>query len=341
MQQATTVLLLFGGESAEHDVSIASARNVFAALDDTKFNVKLGYIDKHGKWWLLPSLEMNISVHGYPQLVPALGTGQFMTLPEAQMLKPDVILPVLHGTNGEDGTVQGLAQLLHIPIVGCGVTSSAVCMDKVLTKQLLAQAKIPTVPYVVRYAADKRPAFSELADKLGSPIFVKPSRLGSSVGIHKVTSEEKLVPALEEAHQHDDKVLIEKAISGRELEVAVLGSSKHIEVSGVGEIKPEAEFYSYEAKYDSASQAKVIIPAELEKGKAEKIRDLSRQAFGVLGCKGLARVDFFLAEDGEVFVNEINTLPGFTNISMYPKLWRERGVNYPELVEKLIKIALE
>ncbi len=341
MQRATTVLLLFGGESAEHDVSIASARNVFAALDDTKFNVNLGYIDKHGKWWLLPGLEMNISTHGYPQLVPILGTGQLMTLPEAQILKPDVILPILHGTNGEDGTVQGLAQLLHIPIVGCDATSSAICMDKVLTKQLLAQAKLPIVPYSVHYSAEKAPTFSELKSELGSPMFVKPSRLGSSVGISKATSEGELSTALKAAHQHDEKVLIEKAIKGRELEVAVLGGGKSTEVSGAGEIKPGADFYSYEAKYDGASQAKVIVPADLDEKTVEKLRELSRQAFEVLDCKGLARIDFFLQEDGEAYLNEVNTLPGFTNISMYPKLWRERGINYPELIEKLIKIALD
>ncbi len=213
-------------------------------------------------------------------------------------------------------------------------------MDKVLTKQLLAQAEISIVPYEVSRVFGKKPNFSELSAKLGSPLFVKPSQLGSSVGISKVNSQDELVSALEEAHKYDDKVLIEKAISGRELEVGVLGKVSKIEVSGVGEIQPEAEFYSYEAKYDSASQAKVVVPAELSQEVTEKLRELSRQAFEVLGCSGLARVDFFLTEDSEIYINEINTLPGFTNISMYPKLWRERGINYPELIERLIKLAL-
>lgn len=338
--QRITVLLLFGGESAEHDVSIASARNVFAALDDEKFDVKLGFIDKTGKWWLLPALEQVVSTHGHPQLVPVLGTGQLTTLPETIALQPDVILPILHGTNGEDGTIQGLAQLLHVPIVGNGVAASAVCMDKDFTKQLLQADDLPVVEGKVLYVYNQHPTYEEMQKELGGTLFVKPANLGSSVGVYKVKNQEEWEDALAGAFMHDEKVLVERAIEARELEVAVLGAKNNIEVSGVGEVKPDAEFYSYESKYDASSQSKIIIPAELAESTFEKIRDYAKRAFQAVGGAGMARVDFFLDAEGKIYINEINTIPGFTNISMYPKLWRQQGLNYPDLIEKLIKIVL-
>jgi D-alanine-D-alanine ligase len=336
----TKILLLFGGESSEHEVSISSARNVFAAIDDTKFEVILGYIDKGGKWWLLDSFDADISSHtNSSQIIPVMGAQSFITLPNNHVIKPDVILPILHGKNGEDGSVQGLAQLLHIPIVGCDMTASAICMDKLATKQILDSHNISTAPYDVHRMYESRPDFNHLSMRLGSPMFVKPARAGSSVGVSKVYSEDELIKALDLAHQHDDVVLIERGITGRELEVAVLGNPPHHTMSGVGEIKPGDDFYSYDAKYSPGSTSEVIISADLDESTRSHARQQARLVYEVLGCKGLARVDFFLTDDGTLYVNEVNTLPGFTNISMYPKLWRAEGISYSQLIERLISLA--
>ncbi len=338
--QRTTVLLLFGGESSEHTVSISSARNVFAALDDTKYDVILGYIDQTGKWWLLDNLSDQIDAGNMPQLVPILGTGNFMTVPDNEIITPAVILPILHGANGEDGTVQGLARLMHIPIVGCGLAASAICMDKVITKQLLEHDNIKTVPYTLHINGEARPSFGQLSSQLGSPLFVKPARSGSSVGVSKVSNDDELSTALNTAHQHDTKVLIEKAIVARELEVGMLGSGSTARVSSIGEIKPDGEFYSFESKYDGASQTQVVIPADITLEMSEEIKTITARVYKVLGCEGLSRIDFFLSDDNTLYVNEINTMPGFTSISMYPKLWRQEGLTYSRLIDSLINVAL-
>ena len=335
-----TVLLLFGGESSEHEVSISSARNVYAAIDDTRYTVVLGYIDVHGKWWLLETLGSPVTPHGAPQLVPVLGAESFLTIPNDRIVKPDVILPILHGKNGEDGSVQGLAQLLHIPIVGCDMTASALCMDKVATKEILRANGIRTVPYEKHMIGEELPDFNKLSMNLGSPLFVKPSRAGSSVGVSKVFTEEELTAALTLAHQHDDMALIEAGLSAREIEVAVLGNPPYHQATVPGEIEPEGDFYSYDSKYSSASQSKIIIPAAITPEQQRYFRKLALKAYELLGCRGLARVDFFLEADGTLYLNELNTLPGFTNISMYSKLWRREGISYSELVERLISLAL-
>lgn len=334
------VLLLLGGESSEHDVSVSSARNVYAAIDDEKFDVNLGYIDPAGKWWLLDTLEQQITTHGAKQLFPALGSGGFITLPDQRIIQPHVILPILHGRNGEDGSVQGLAQLLHVPIVGCDVTASAIGMDKLASKEIAAANNISIVPYKVHHIADEIPEFHKLTMTLGCPLFIKPSRAGSSVGVSKVYSEDDFHEALQAAHEHDTTVLIEQAIAARELEVAVLGTPPLHQVSEVGEIITQADFYSYEDKYQNGTSS-TKIPADVDSTVRSKIRDTARKLYEVFGCSGLARIDFFLDEDGRIYFNEINTLPGFTNISMYPKLWRHEGISYPELIERLINDALE
>lgn len=334
-----TVLLLFGGESSEHDVSISSARNVYAAVDDTKFEVLLGYIDRDGKWWLVDSIDGDIAAHDGVQLLPLLGGAGFTTAGSDQPIVPDVLLPILHGKNGEDGSVQGLAQLLHIPIVGCGVVAGSVCMDKILTKEIVSFHHIEVAPYVTCRQGEQRPDFNQLSMSLGMPLFVKPSRAGSSVGVSKVYSEEELSWALDLAFEHDCVVLIERGISGRELEVAVLGNPPHQRASAVGEIVLHNDFYSYEAKYAPTSQSQTIIPAELPDDVASEIQRQAARAYQALDCKGLARVDFFLADDGTIYLNEVNTMPGFTNISMYPKLWRQAGIGYGQLIEQLINLA--
>ena len=335
-----TVLLLFGGESPEHDVSISSARNVYAAIDNAKFTVVLGYIDRHGKWWLLDRLGDEITTHGAPQLAPVLGAGSFVTFPSSRVVKPDVILPILHGKNGEDGSVQGLAQLLHIPIAGCDMTASNIAMDKLATKEILSANDIKVVPYFAYRRGDPAPDFNHLSMRLGSPMFVKPSRAGSSFGVSKVYSEDELPGALAAAHDYDNVALIERGISGRELEVSVLGNPPQHRVSGVCEVKTTEGFYDYEAKYASTSAAEFMIPADLSDEGRERIRQLAGRVYEILGCQGLARVDFFLTDDGTIYVNEINTLPGFTNLSVYPKLWREEGISYSQLIERLINLAL-
>lgn len=335
-----TVLLLFGGESSEHDVSVASARNVYAAINDAKYEVILGYIDRQGKWWLIDSFGESISTHSASQLMPALGVASFVTMPNNRIVKPDVILPILHGKNGEDGSVPALAQLLHIPIVGCDMTSSALCMDKIATKEILKSYGIKTVPYERHHITDVAPDFNKLSMRLGSPIFVKPARAGSSVGVSKVHTEEELVAALHEAHKHDTVALIEAGIAGREIEVAVLDNYPNTKASTPGEVKAEGEFYSYDSKYSPQSASEVIVPALLDENEVRTFRATAKRAYDLLGCTGLTRVDFFLENDGTIYLNELNTLPGFTNISMYAKLWRHDGISYSELIERLITLAL-
>lgn len=338
--QRPTVLVVFGGESSEHEVSIFSVRNVFAALDDNSYDIKLCYIDRSGKWWLLDSLESEIYIHDAPQLLPALGSAGFVTMPGGTIIKPDVILPILHGENGEDGSVQGLAQLLHIPIVGCDMTSSAASMNKLISKQIASVNDITVVPFEVYHVSDNRPDYDELSDVLGSVLFVKPVSRGSSMGVSKVQDQESLQAALDEAFKYDNAILIERAITARELEVAVLGDRPDIEVSVVGEIIPDGEFYSYESKYSSSSKSAVAIPAVVSDEVSMAIRGQARKIYEALGCGGMARVDFFLSDDGVIYFNEINTIPGFTNISMYPKLWRAGGMTYPQLLNKLIQMRL-
>ena len=337
-----TVLLLFGGESSEHDVSIASARNVFAAIDDEKFQVFPCYIDKSGKWWLVETIGMQISTHGAPQLIPVLGSRSLITLPNNRVIKPDVILPILHGKNGADGSVQGLAQLLHIPSAGCDLMASAICMDKVLTKEILRANGIKIVPYEKHIAGEPFPDFNRLSMRLGSPLFVKPSRSGSSIGTTKVFTEDELHKAVEFAHQYDSTVLIESGLTARELEVAVLGNPPHHKATVAAEVvPPDDDFYSYEAKYDGNSDTKINIPANISTELATRIHDIALKSYALLGCSGVARVDFFLDQDGTLYLNELNTLPGFTNTSVYPKLWRHGGLAYSDLVERFISLALE
>lgn len=334
------VMLLFGGESSEHDVSVSSARNVYAAIDNEKFDVILGYIDFRGKWWLLESFDEQIITQGAAQLLPTLGSKGFLTLPEQRIIQPDVVLPILHGRNGEDGSVQGLLRLLHIPFVGCDMTASAIGMDKVAAKEIAAMHGMKVVPYKVHHISDAIPDFQRLTMTLGCPVFVKPARAGSSVGVSKVYSDDEFHEAIKAAHEHDTTVLIEQAITARELEVAMLGTPPRHRVSDVGEIMSSADFYSYDDKYKDGTSS-TQIPAEVDDAIRLKIKDQAKRLYRAIGGSGLARVDFFLDEDGVLYFNEVNTLPGFTNISMYPKLWRHEGVSYPELIERLVTDALE
>ncbi len=337
-----TVLLVFGGESSEHDVSIMSARNVYAALDDSKYEVLLTYIDRRGKWWLLETWQENLQEHGGVQLAFVPGTGSFITIPGSKVFHVDVAFPVMHGENGhEDGVIQGLLQMAHIPVVGSGVEASAVCWDKLLTKQLLQASGIQVTPFRLYRRGEALPKYEQLRTELSQEVFVKPVTAGSSVGVSKVHSTDELEPAITTALKNADTILIEKAIVGRELEVAVLGTPPHHRVSGVGEIIPGEEFYSYDDKYSEASQAQVLSNADVSDELCQTLQETAHKAFAILGCKGLARVDFLVSEESEVYVNELNTLPGFTNISQYPKLWQESGIGYSQLIDELITDALQ
>lgn len=335
------VLLLFGGESSEHDVSVMSARNVYEALDKEKYDTLLTYIDRKGKWWLLDVWQDNLDEHVGVQLAVVPGTSSLITVPDGEIVAVDVAFPVMHGENGhEDGAVQGLMKLVHIPVVGSGLGASAVCWDKLYTKQLLAANDIQVTPYVAYRRGESLPEYKQLASELGEIIFVKPTTAGSSVGVSKVRGREEFESATTLALKNSDTVLIEKAITGRELEIGVLGMAPNHRVSGVGEIIPGEEFYSYDDKYSENSQAQVITSAAISDELRSELQAIAHKAFAVLGCKGLARVDFLVSESGEIYVNELNTLPGFTNISQYPKLWQESGISYAKLIDHLVADVL-
>ena len=329
---------MYGGESPEHEVSIQSARNVYAALDDAKYDVSLCYIDKAGRFWLVPSLD---SSHiGRPQLAPEPGQRQFLLVPDGSVLRPDVAFPILHGKNGEDGTVQGMLELLHIPYVGPSVLGAALTMEKDTTKRLAVQAGLSVAPWRVWQTYEPKPSYSSLTAELGDTIFVKPSRAGSSVGVSKVKNASELDRALKEAARYDTKVLIEQAINGREIEVAILGNATP-SASLPGEVVPGAEFYDYNDKYSVASTAEVKVPADLNEVLARQLQRDAITLYKATNGQGMARVDFLVSADGVCYVNEVNSIPGFTSISVYPRAFHVSGMNYGALVDKLIELALE
>jgi D-alanine-D-alanine ligase len=345
--------ILFGGRSTEHEVSIVSARHVLAALDPERFEAVPIGIDKSGRFLPLsrkallesknPLLDAGASVE--LGLLPTR-RDELSPVSNAESAPLDVVFPVLHGPLGEDGTVQGLLELMDLPCVGSGVLGSAIGMDKDVAKRLLRDAGIPVVPFVsVRRAEFERSpsAVSERALALGLPLFTKPANAGSSVGVRKVKALRELEGALRHAFEFDTKALVEASVEGvREIECAVLGNDEP-QASIVGEIVVQHRdgYYSYEAKYQDETGALLQIPAKLEPELAERVRELSVETFRVLELSGLARVDFFLGPDGSLFVNEVNTLPGFTALSMYPKLWEASGVSPQALMTRLIELALE
>lgn len=340
MAKKTDVLLLFGGESSEHDISIASARNVYRAIDTNLYNVRLCYIDEAGKFWYVSDVVDHITSET-KELLPHLGSKNFLT-EDGEKISVDVVLPILHGRNGEDGAVQALAQLLHIPMVGCDMTSSSLAMNKVAAKRLVNDFGIPVVPYRVHHAPDEEPRFEDISESLGEVLFVKPVSAGSSIGVSKVTNQAELDTAISLAHTYDPVVLIEKAINARELEVAVIGNYPDITASVVGEINPDGEFYSYASKYDKKSTSGTVIPADISEETSDILRAYAVEIFRILGCSGLSRIDFFVDRtDDSIYLNEINTLPGFTDISMYPKLWQYEGISYSDLISRLIELALQ
>ena len=343
--------LIYGGQSSEHDISVRSARNVFTALDADRYRVTLIQIDRTGRWHIDASPDTLHATANATQGAPALFAPMdpngpvWSAEPDAHSFSKmaalglDVAFPMLHGQNGEDGRIQGFLQTLGLAYVGCDVLASSMCMDKEVTKRLLEHAGLPITPY--RTVTPRDPVdFDELAKDLGTPLFVKPSNSGSSVGVTKVTQSHQLKAALELAFAYDRKVLIETGIEGREIEVAVLGNETP-EASHPGEIVSTAHFYTYDAKYEDPKASRMEVPANVTADVSERVRQLALQAYTVMGCEGMARVDVFVTPEHEILINEINTIPGFTSRSMYPVMWAHSGLDLAELLDRLIELALE
>jgi D-alanine-D-alanine ligase len=338
------LVVLFGGQSAEHDVSRVSARHVLAAVDPSRYDVQPIGITKQGEWLFSPdaSRALMAGPESLPDALPV--TGEAIE-PLGAVAPRDgetvVVFPILHGPMGEDGTVQGLLELAGVPYVGCGVLSSALAMDKAKAKEVLAAAGLPQARFVTAHASDPRdPLVERLADELGLPMFVKPANMGSSIGVTKAHDVSELRAALDTASTFDEWLVCEEAVTGRELEISVLGNL-HPRVSVPGEVEPGAEFYDYEDKYVDG-RAKLLIPAPLTESEQHEMQELARRAYAALRCEGMARVDFFFEEGGRGFlVNEINTIPGFTPISMYPQMWQASGLGYAALIDELVELALE
>lgn len=343
--------ILFGGKSAEHEVSLQSAKNVFEAIDKEKYNPILIGIDKSGKWLLSDSSNFLLNADN-PKLIKLnqasdsiaivpQSDGKISNLSHSNKERSiDVIFPILHGPFGEDGTVQGLLKLANIPFVGASVLGSAIGMDKDVMKRLLRDADIPIGKFIAFKSDDKIPEYKIVTEKIGIPFFIKPANMGSSVGVSKINNETEYLPAIKNAFQYDTKVLIEEYIKGKEIECSVLGNNNPI-ASVPGEVISNHEFYSYESKYIDEKGAILEIPAKISSRVAKEIQELAIKTFKTLSCEGLGRIDFFLKDNNEVIVNEINTIPGFTKISMYPKLWEASGISYTELIDRLIQLGIE
>jgi D-alanine-D-alanine ligase len=350
MDKKIRVGILFGGKSAEHEVSLQSAKNVYEALDREKFEPVLIGIDKSGRWllnegsaFLLDADDprrISLNRDSSPVTLAPQSRGRVSSLTGCGGAEAvDVIFPILHGPFGEDGTAQGLLKLADIPFVGAGVLGSAASMDKDVMKRLLRDGGIPVGKFLVFRSHEKMPDYQTVTETLGLPLFIKPSNMGSSVGINKIHNEAEYHAGLKEAFLYDRKVIIEEFIPGREIECAVLGNETPA-ASVPGEVIPSREFYSYDAKYLDENGATLEIPAKLPPVLVTQIQILAVKTFQILECEGLSRVDFFLREDGHIFVNEINTMPGFTRISMYPKLWEASGISYTALITRLIELAM-
>ncbi|MGN7380745.1 D-alanine--D-alanine ligase [Paenibacillus sp. SAFN-117] len=345
----TNLYVLYGGKSAEHEVSLLTALTVLNALDKQKYNVFPIYITKAGIWCSLGLLDHELTdvtelQAEHPDTRPAASIGNLLCKLFSEGTERKVVLPVLHGTNGEDGTVQGLLELMDVPYVGNGVLSSAAGMDKVIMKDLFAQAGIPQTDYTAllqhEWQSDAERECLRIEGRIGYPCYVKPANLGSSVGISRCDNRQDLCRAVHIALQYDRKLVIEKEVIGREIQLAVIGND-HPQCSVAGEFIKELDFFDYDKKYKSGRLIQQI-PARLTDDIHSRLMDLSIQAFTALDGAGLMRVDFFVTDDNDIYINEVNTLPGFTKISMFPTLWEKtNGTTYAQLIDKLIELALE
>ena len=353
MSKLCSLAVIFGGQSSEHEVSLMSATSILENLDPARYQVYQVGITKEGRWLLCNGPVSSLKDGSWQQnAVPAFlapdPSVHGLVVLEGERVRTihlDCIFSALHGKNGEDGSIQGLFRFSGVPFVGCGVLSSAVCMDKAVTHTLLSAANIRQAHYLWfyshRYDAAPDVVRNKIEARLNFPVFVKPANAGSSVGVSKVESPDGLDEAIRKAAREDGKIIVEEGVAGQEVECAVLGSRDGAQASMVGEIGASAQFYDYDDKYVNGT-SQLYIPARLEDSVAEEIRETAVRAYRLLGCTGLARVDFFVTkEGGQVVLNEINTLPGFTSISMYPKLWMAEGYTYGGLLDRLVELALE
>ncbi|MBS0236008.1 MAG: D-alanine--D-alanine ligase [Proteobacteria bacterium] len=342
------LLILCGGRSAEHEVSLVSARNILTALDKEQYTPHVVLISRDGQWLYLPHWQDIETLKAVPSTLPKaaicslMRVGQQVYIINETGVKQviDLAFPVLHGPMGEDGTIQGMFEVLGLPYVGSGVLSSAVAMDKLYSKMAFAAAGLPIAPYFALSADEVKPTFNDAQKRLTTEIvFVKPAVMGSSVGVSKVRTQEQWDKALRLAFSYGSKVIVEAMVVGREVECAVLGGEQP-KASILGEIRPTHDFYSYESKYLDPNGAELIVPAPLSEKHTTMVQQLAIKAFQALSCAGMARIDFFFCEDGRAIVNEANTIPGFTSISMYPMLWQNSGMTYSGLISKLLELAL-
>jgi D-alanine-D-alanine ligase len=335
------VAILYGGRSVEHGVSINSARNIFQFIDRKKFTpIPIGITQK-GKWFHTKTVSKSIQ-KGKP-LTLMLDPSNPLLKSGSQKILADVVFPVLHGTDGEDGSIQGLLKAFDLPVVGTGVLGSSLSMNKIVAKRLLREAGLPVADFIpMNYYDTDRPSFEDVKESLGLPFMVKSASLGSSVGVTKVNSKAEFGPAVEESFRYDHELLFEKYVKGREIECAILGNTP-AKASLPGEIiiSKEYEFYTFDAKYVDGKAVTIAVPSKLPNDIMSRIQELSVRAFQALKCDDYARVDLFYASSGDIYVNEINTIPGFTNSSMYPMMWNERGISFTDLISKLIYLSLE
>lgn len=336
--------ILFGGRSVEHEISVLSSKNVYDAMNKDKYNIIMIGITKEGRWVLNPETKDGV-VKGKQTLalIPGSEGQQLIDISTNNPVeKLDAVFPILHGPYGEDGTMQGLLKILNIPFVGPSILSSAVSMDKEAMKRLLNEQQIPCTKYKVlyKYTETPNPTYEEISEEFGLPLFVKPASLGSSVGISKIESKDEFKEAVTEAFKYDLKLIVEPGIIGKEIECSVLGNEDP-KASLPGEVRTNHSFYSYEAKYLDEHGAALDIPANLTQDIIKRIQETAVKAYKALYCEGLTRVDFFLTNNDELLINELNTIPGFTKISMYPKLWEVTGINYSDLIDRLIQLAID
>ncbi len=333
------IAILYGGRSVEHGVSINSARNIFQYIDKKLFKPIAIGITEEGEWYL--TKEVSAKIHKGEKIWLQLNAQKPVFKTKTTSFTPDIIFPVLHGTDGEDGSVQGLIKVIDVPMIGTGVLGSSMSMDKLVAKRLLKQAGLPVSEFLsFRYEERKEISFEKIEQALGLPFMVKSASLGSSVGVSKVKSKEDFKKAVKEGFRYDNCILMEKFIQGREIECAILGNNP-AKASLPGEIiiNKNYEFYTFDAKYVDGDAVKIEVPAKLEKKESDKIRELSLAAYKALNCEDFSRVDLFLTTEGDVYINEINTIPGFTNSSMFPMMWKEQGISFKDLITKLAELA--
>lgn len=343
MSKKKKVAILYGGRSVEHGVSVNSARNIFEYIDKDLYEPLPIGISKSGQWFLTSGISKDIEQGKAVGLILDAQKPGFTLLSSGDRIKADIIFPVLHGTDGEDGSIQGLIKAMDIPMVGTGVLGSSMSMNKIVAKRLLKEAGLPVTKFLTFHYSEKgRIDMNSISKEIGLPFMIKSASLGSSVGVSKVKDQQSFEHAVDEAFRFDDYMIAEEFIVGREIECAILGNYPP-EASNPGEItiSDKYEFYTFDAKYVDPDAVKIDVPAKLNPADAEKIREVSVAAYKVLYCEDFSRVDLFLTKDGRIYINEINTIPGFTNSSMYPMMWKERGLSFSELITKLLTLAAE